>query len=73
MTDYNLKINSNLQKLAKANVINDAELWIVFMNARNMTSHTYLESVAEEVYAQATPLYQAVHDLIENIKLKLIS
>lgn len=34
-------------------VIDHVEKWIEFLNARNLTSHTYNESTANEVYAIA--------------------
>ncbi len=35
-----------------ANVIDDAEIWLVFTDARNATSHIYSEEKAAEVFAQ---------------------
>lgn len=34
----------------RAGLIEDVELWLVAIDQRNMTSHTYNEALAEKVY-----------------------
>jgi len=38
---------------ARYGLIDDPDPWFVYGDARNLTSHTYSESIAEEVYAIA--------------------
>jgi nucleotidyltransferase substrate binding protein (TIGR01987 family) len=53
---------------AKLGVVEDPEAWIKFINARNQSSHTYKEELAEEVYAAAQGLPQFVEKLIKSIE-----
>jgi nucleotidyltransferase substrate binding protein (TIGR01987 family) len=39
-------------------LLDDPQRWFAYLEARNKTSHTYNESVAEEVYSQ-TPNFLA--------------
>jgi nucleotidyltransferase substrate binding protein (TIGR01987 family) len=44
------------REAAKLNLVNDPEAWIKFIDDRNLSSHTYRESIAEKVYATAQKL-----------------
>jgi nucleotidyltransferase substrate binding protein (TIGR01987 family) len=37
--------------MARNNIVSDPELWISFVDARNETSHSYDEKVAQKVFA----------------------
>lgn len=39
-----------IREMARNNLINDPESWFKFIDARNETSHTYDEDVAQKVY-----------------------
>jgi nucleotidyltransferase substrate binding protein (TIGR01987 family) len=53
---------------ARLGLINDPEAWIRFVDARNLSSHTYKESLAEEVYASALILPPFADDLVRAIE-----
>lgn len=56
------------REAAKLNLIKDPEAWIKFIDDRNLSSHTYRESLAEQVYASAQklpPLATALIRIIE--------
>ena len=38
--------------MARADLIDSAELWLSFMEARNVSSHSYDENVAQKVFVQ---------------------
>ena len=40
-----------IREMAAQNLISDTDLWFDFLDARNESSHTYKEEVAERVYA----------------------
>ena len=49
-------------------LIADAEEWWKFFDARNKTSHTYHEEVAEEVYAIAKQFNEPLKDFIKRLE-----
>jgi nucleotidyltransferase substrate binding protein (TIGR01987 family) len=53
------------------NLIADFEKWSLFHSARNRTSHTYDESVAEEVYRVAKESKSYIEDLISELETRL--
>lgn len=56
---------------AKLGIVKDPEAWIRFVNARNLSSHTYNESLAEEVYASALLLPPYAEELVQAIEQAL--
>jgi nucleotidyltransferase substrate binding protein (TIGR01987 family) len=48
-----LSPKNTFREAAKLSLITDVEAWLRFVDARNLSSHTYKESLAEEVYAAA--------------------
>ncbi|MEZ4743658.1 MAG: nucleotidyltransferase substrate binding protein [Bdellovibrionota bacterium] len=42
-----------IREMAQASLIDDPNLWFQFLEARNLSSHTYNEELAERVYAEA--------------------
>jgi nucleotidyltransferase substrate binding protein (TIGR01987 family) len=58
----------SIREAARLGLIRDPELWLSFIDARNLSSHTYREALAEEVYeiAQALPIEAA--KLVEAIE-----
>ncbi len=48
--------------------IDDLEQWFRFQEARNLTSHTYNQDTAEEVYREAVKLAPFVRTLLAKLK-----
>ena len=55
---------NTFREAAKLGVVSDPESWIRFIDARNLSSHTYKESLAEEVYARALTLPPFAEELV---------
>lgn len=53
-----------VREAARAGWILDPELWIRFIEDRNLTSHTYQESIAEKVYSTALLLPAEVKKIL---------
>ena len=53
---------------AKLGIVKDPEAWIKFVDARNLSSHTYKESLAEQVYASALLLPPFAEELVQAIE-----
>lgn len=49
--------------MARANLIDSAELWLDFIEARNNSSHSYDEDVAQKVFVQIQKFSAEVKDL----------
>lgn len=56
------------REAAKLGIVKDPEAWIKFVDARNLSSHTYKESLAEEVYASALLLPPYAEELVQAIE-----
>ena len=52
----------------KAGWVTDSPLWIRMIEDRNLTVHTYNESVAEDIYSRLSSYLPLVEGLIENLK-----
>lgn len=59
---------SVFRDLAQQGLIEDAQIWLDFVDARNRTSHIYEETVANDVYTSVTPFYAAAKKLLENFR-----
>lgn len=59
---------SVIRDLAQQGHLQNAEIWMVFLEARNYTSHTYNQSVALWVFSQCPFFLTAAQDLIEKLK-----
>lgn len=53
---------------ARLGFVSDPELWIYLIDQRNLSSHTYKEDLAEQVYAAATQAPPLVEKLLSKIK-----
>ncbi len=58
------------REAAKLNLVNDPEAWIKFIDDRNLSSHTYRESLAEQVYASAQKLPPFANGLVKALELQ---
>jgi len=60
-----------IRDAARTKLVTDPEAWIQFINDRNLSSHTYREDLAEQVYASAAKLPPHVDELIQSIENQL--
>jgi len=63
-----LAIKPAVREMARSNLIQNPELWMQFIEARNDTSHSYDEDVAEKVFKNIELFYPEVIKLIETLK-----
>ena len=63
-------VKAVLREAARLGNIQKLDLWFEFQKARNITSHTYNEVTAEEVYARAILLPAEVDFLLKKISSK---
>ncbi len=63
-------VKAVLREAARLGNIQNLSLWFEFHKARNITSHTYNEVTAEEVYAKAVLLPAEVDFLLKKISGK---
>jgi nucleotidyltransferase substrate binding protein (TIGR01987 family) len=57
-----------IREMARSNLIVDPEMWFTFIEARNDTSHTYDEDIAQRVYSQIKLFQPEVKKLIIELK-----
>lgn len=60
-----------LREAFQRKIITDIDQWFAFQKARNLTSHTYNEETAIDVYESALLLPKLCHELISNVEKKL--
>lgn len=63
-------VRGTLRVGAQQNLIADLNSWFEFQRARNLTSHTYNEETAEEVYGVALKFPSFAHDLVQKISAR---
>lgn len=56
------------RRAAENHLITDAERWMDYNEARNLTSHTYDEEAAQSVFAEATEFVQDIKYLLSALK-----
>jgi nucleotidyltransferase substrate binding protein (TIGR01987 family) len=66
ITEHNIK--NILREGGRLELIDRVEPWFVYLKARNSTSHTYNEDVAEETYLIAKQFLPDAFSLLENLK-----
>ena len=57
-----------VRDMARADLIDSAEEWLDFIEARNNTSHSYDEEIARKVFVQIQKFSVKVQVLIANLK-----
>lgn len=62
--------NSVIREMARDGLINDPELWFSFVTARNQTSHSYDEAVAQKVFAEIIKFQPEAATLLKRLKSK---
>ncbi len=61
-----------IRELAQQGLIADAELWMLLLEARNYTSHTYNESTAQWVFSQASRFLLEAELLVAKLKAETV-
>ncbi len=59
-----------LREAHQRKLISHLEQWFAFHKARNLSSHTYNEETAVEVYTEALKMPDLCHELIKNLESK---
>ncbi|SRR5258708_10404078 len=62
-----------IREAGKMGIIEDVEQWLTFLTARNLTSHTYNEKTAQEVYDEAKLFFAALQLTYTHIQTYLNS
>ncbi|MCC8467303.1 MAG: HI0074 family nucleotidyltransferase substrate-binding subunit [Rickettsia endosymbiont of Eriopis connexa] len=61
-----------IQKAFAVHIIHDEDLWIHMLLDRNMTSHTYDEKLANEIYSRIRNYVPELKKLLEAIDSKIL-
>lgn len=64
-------IKDILREAGKLGLIENVEEWFTYLEARNLSSHTYDKPTAEKAYGRAVLFEKDVNALIEKISKKL--
>ena len=59
-----------IREMARDNLIDDPQIWFDFVEARNNSSHSYDENVAQKVFAVAIRLPSEARKLTAKLELK---
>lgn len=54
----------------ESRLLDDVEIWMQYHRARSLTSHTYDEEVAEEVYRMAICFVPVAQDLLTRLEAR---
>lgn len=57
-----------VREMAQSALIDDASIWLECIDKRNLSSHTYNETLAVEVYEFAQAFQPRFHELLERLK-----
>lgn len=57
-----------IREAAKLGLINEVERWFEFLEARNLTVHTYEEKIAQIVYQKSKLFTKYLQELVNNAK-----
>lgn len=57
-----------IREMARSNLIFNPENWMKFVEARNETSHSYDENVAQKVFSVIEAFYPEAVELLANLK-----
>lgn len=57
-----------IREMAQNKLIDDVEFWLEAIDQRNLSSHTYKEVLAEQVYAFARAFLPKAQDLLKRIQ-----
>ena len=59
-----------VREMAQSNYIENVEIWLLAIDMRNLSSHTYKEDLAEKVYSFAQSFLPHLEKLVSVIKQK---
>jgi nucleotidyltransferase substrate binding protein (TIGR01987 family) len=57
-----------IREAAQQSLIADPETWLVYIDARNRTSHTYNEEVAQEVFSKVKKFLPDLEQVISELE-----
>ena len=57
-----------VREMARGDLIDNADVWLGFIEARNESSHSYDENVARKVFAEILKFGVAVDDLMSRLR-----
>jgi nucleotidyltransferase substrate binding protein (TIGR01987 family) len=57
-----------VREMAQNKLIQDVDIWLVAIDQRNISSHTYNEELADKVYDFAKSFMSKLKDLIANLE-----
>ncbi len=57
-----------LQQAFKVDLISDERVWLKMLNDRNMTSHTYNQQLADEIYCSIKLYVPDLRDLLNKVR-----
>lgn len=60
-------IKTVFRDAARVGLLDDVELWFSYLDARNLTTHTYDLEVAEKVYQQAKAFSQTLQTVLPKL------
>lgn len=59
-----------VREMSQAGYISDIDIWLKAIDMRNMSSHTYKENLAEQVYNFAKSFLPELQDLVQYLNSK---
>ncbi|NQY81167.1 MAG: nucleotidyltransferase substrate binding protein [Candidatus Caenarcaniphilales bacterium] len=59
-----------LKEAFAINMISEEEIWLNMLRARNLTSHTYNEDTAMNIYQELPDFYQKMKETVESLEEK---
>lgn len=59
-----------IREMAQANYITDVEIWLLAIDMRNLSSHTYKEDLAEKVYDFSCHFLEELKKLLVKLESK---
>jgi len=57
-----------IREMAQQKLIDDVDKWFDYLEARNLSSHTYKEALAEKVYSVAKTFLEDGEELLDRLK-----
>lgn len=61
-----------IRQAADLGLINDVETWFIFLESRNLTTHTYKQELAQQIYHQIKTFPTLVSQLLIEVKKQQI-
>jgi len=58
-----------LREAFKGQLIHDESIWLRMLQDRNLTSHTYNQDLADEIYQRIKTYYPMIHETYDQLKI----